>query len=172
MIGFVNQSEIAISLQSLSQELRGVKVRVYEGTLSDGLPFSEEIYHTFANKIRINVPRTFDRGSTENGSFLIQVESLWNDDDFSLFGQPKVTELVGYKSTTKPELDADSIKIYSSTGSENIISGRSGQNFKVLFENCPEQGELGLYYPGLVEGQQIEFQPCSEEEMILQPNLS
>lgn len=175
MVVHTNQKSIVLRLDSRTQNLRGVKVALFEtdeNYVSAPEPYGEVWEMSlFQSEFKLSLPEYFKISDSQEGKFIIKVSPISGALDDSLVMSESYPELIvyGHKKVAVPSRDAlmrmnlgvspaltdgpavidewSHLKIASITGHTNIVPGLAGGTFTMNSVNCGEGDSLGFSIP-------------------------
>jgi hypothetical protein len=165
--GHTNKGFVSLNLKTFSKQIRGLKVKVFEGIGIGGTLFRETIYPTFSSEMTTLIPTSFgqsDGSKSPDGNFTISIESILNPEDIPLISAPPPQILKGVRYTQKPKVQATQALLKSSLGVDGIVSGLPGNEMKLQYEKCSKGMQIGLKmgnFSGL--GAALQFVPCPDD---------
>ena len=125
--------------------LRGITVNIHEGdSVEKPVVLTQEI-NTFANKIVIDLPGTFNNGTTASGRFLINLMAKLSDADLAAGKKPFSKSLTGNKGVYKlnPAVQSE-FQVLGHNQIQNLISGNSDSSFVVKYTKCAPGYHIGV----------------------------
>ncbi|MFZ9520322.1 MAG: hypothetical protein ACO3A4_07585 [Silvanigrellaceae bacterium] len=143
--GYTNQEQVELLFTNKSALLRGITVNVHEGDSTEKpVVMSQDIY-TFAEKLVIDLPGTFNNGTTASGRFLINLMAKLSDADIAAGRKPFSKSLTGNKGVFKLNAAVQSeFQVIGYNQFQNIISGNTDSTFVVKYTKCAPGYKIGV----------------------------
>ncbi|MEN9825314.1 MAG: hypothetical protein RI953_1059 [Pseudomonadota bacterium] len=143
--GYTNQEQVELQFTNKSALLRGITVNIHEGDSTEKpVVMSQDIY-TFADKLVIDLPGTFNNGTTASGRFLINLMAKLSDADIAAGKKPFSKSLTGNKGVFKLNAAVQSeFQVLGHNQVQNLISGNSDGTFVVKYTKCAPGYKIGV----------------------------
>lgn len=162
--GYTNQEQVELLFKNRSALLRGITVNIHEGdSVEKPVVLTQEI-NTFANKIVIDLPGTFNNGTTASGRFLINLMAKLSDADLAAGKKPFSKSLTGNKGVYKlnPAVQSE-FQVLGHNQIQNLISGNSDSSFVVKYTKCAPGYHIGVVIsPDGKKDPIVNYVPCDK----------
>lgn len=142
---FTNEEKVELQFTNKSSTLRGLTVRIHEGNDTGAPVILTQEFSTFADKLVVNLPPTFNNGTSASGRFLINLIARVSDEDKAAGIKEFSKTLDGNKGVFRLEpVRQTDFQILGHNSVLNLISGQDGQEFKVKYTQCKAGIKIGI----------------------------
>ncbi|MEY3902012.1 MAG: hypothetical protein RL189_1318, partial [Pseudomonadota bacterium] len=141
---FTNEEKVELQFTNKSSTLRGLTVRIHEGDDTGAPVILTQEFSTFADKLVVNLPPTFNNGTSASGRFLINLIARVSDEDKAAGIKEFSKTLDGNKGVFRLEpVRQTDFQILGHNSVLDLISGQDGQKFKVKYSQCKAGIKIG-----------------------------
>lgn len=142
---FTNEEKVELQFTNKSSTLRGLTVRIHEGDDTGAPVILTQEFSTFADKLVVNLPPTFNNGTSASGRFLINLIARVSDEDKAAGIKEFSKTLDGNKGVFRLEpVRQTDFQILGHNSALDLISGQDGQQFKVKYTQCKAGIKIGI----------------------------
>ncbi|MEN9811194.1 MAG: hypothetical protein RLZZ488_2761 [Pseudomonadota bacterium] len=142
---FTNEEKVELRLINKSSTLRGITVRIHEGDDTGAPVILTQEFPTFADKLVVNLPPTFNNGTSASGRFVINLIARVSDEDKASGIKEFSKTLDGNKGVFRLEpVKQTDFQILGHNSAPDLISGQDDQQFKVKYTLCKAGIKIGI----------------------------
>ncbi|NBX16121.1 MAG: hypothetical protein EBR09_02020 [Proteobacteria bacterium] len=143
--GYTNQEQVELQFTNRSGIIRGFTLQIHEGQTTDDAVIMTQEFPTFANRLVVDLPPTFANGTSNSGTFLINMIARLSDQDKAAGRKAFSKKLIGNKGIFRiePALQED-FEVIGHKTFQNLISGQSDATFTVKYSKCKEGYKIGV----------------------------
>jgi hypothetical protein len=161
--GYTNQEQVELQFINKSGTIRGFTLQIHEGQTTDDAVIMTQEFPTFANRLTIDLPVTFQNGTSNSGTFLLNMIARLSEDDKAAGRKVFTKKLIGNKGIFRiePVLQED-FEVIGHKTYQNLISGQTDSTFTVKYSRCRDGYKIGVAVsPEGKKNPDVELVTCS-----------
>ncbi len=157
---FTNGNSLQLKFSAFTPILRGFEIKLFAGKKPSSKSLYELKLYTFASSHNLTLPTYLDEGGVKDGTFLVEIKSLYSEYDRENYGESPKVQMLGVRSSEVPQVDAQDFKVTNEFNSENLISGKADSEFKIVYAKCNTNTQIGVAAGSEYDKKNIKFFPC------------